>query len=166
MPTKNTPVVASASSKKTITRRHFSEWRIEWRQWRCLACQRACAACHDDPRAAFSSSRGPGAGTELIAVRCSRAHAGKGVAGVAQGLDAVQRLELAAQAADQDVDGARVDVLCRLAAQPLEDIVAAEHLGRRLREHREQLELGAGQLDRAAVALHGAAIEVDREAAL
>jgi len=29
----------------TITSRYFSEWRIEWRQRCCRACQRACAAC-------------------------------------------------------------------------------------------------------------------------
>src|SRR5438128_4100643 len=104
MPTRNTPVEANASSRKTITNRHFSEWRIEWRQRLCCACQRACA-----PRRCVRSPCE--AGSELMTTSTSCAHAGEGVAGVAQRLDAIERLELAPQAADQDVDRARVDVL-------------------------------------------------------
>ena len=78
------------------------------------------------------------------------------VACVAQCLDAVQRFELLAQAADHDVHGARVQ-LGLVAAQLVEDVVAREHAAALARQQMQQVEFGAGQFHIAAQALHAAA---------
>ncbi|MCY1532539.1 hypothetical protein D9M68_678210 [compost metagenome] len=51
-----------------------------------------------------------------------------------------------------------------MAAQPVEDVVAAEHLAGLAGQQREQVELGAGEFHALAVAQHLAPVEVDREA--
>jgi hypothetical protein len=90
--------------------------------------------------------------------------AGEQGAGVAQGVDEVQRLELAAQPADEDVDCAAVDVLGGVAAQPRQDVIAAEDAAGRAGQQRQQLEFGAGQFHGTAVRPDAAARRVDREA--
>src|SRR5689334_24961513 len=55
-------------------------------------------------------------------------------------------LELLAQVADVDVDGARVAVL-GVAPDVLEQRLAAEHAARRARQRREDLELDVGDAD-------------------
>ncbi len=50
-----------------------------------------------------------------------------------------------------------------MAAQAVQDVVAAEHLAGLGREQRQQLELGARELDRLAVAQHLALVQVDGE---
>ena len=67
--------------------------------------------------------------------------------GVAQRLDALQRLELAAQPADQDVDRARVDVLQRRGPRRRSRMSSRWNtFARRAGQQQQQLELGAGEL--------------------
>src|SRR4051794_23663141 len=87
----------------------------------------------------------------------------EGITRVAQRLDAVERLEFLAQAADEDVDGARVEVGI-LAAEAAQYLVAVEHLLRRACEQGEEFELGPGEVDQLAPARHLAAFEVDLQA--
>jgi hypothetical protein len=136
IPNRKVPARAAASSRKNATRRALSEWRSR-------RCARRCQRYRTGRRLVGAPQR-------------------ERVACVAQRLDGGERLELAAQAADDDVDGARVQ-LHLVAAQLVQDVVAAEHLARFARQHQQQLELRSGQVHRCALTLHAAGGRVDRE---
>src|SRR5438445_8937932 len=107
MPNRKAPAIASASKTNSITSRALSEWR---RRWWARWCQRLAM-----PR--------------VLGLRTQ----GQAVARVAPRLDRRQRLQLLAQATDHDVHGTGVQ-LRFVAAQAVEDVVAAEHLARFARQ--------------------------------
>ena len=117
------------------------------------------------PEGAFASWGGPAslmagsAGPDGIGLnprQCQR------IAGVAQRLDAVQRLELLAQAADHDVHRAG-EKLGLVAAQLVQDVVTAEHLSGLTRQQVQQVKFGASQLDGFTLALYAARGGVDTQ---
>src|SRR3954467_1813051 len=75
------------------------------------------------------------------------------IARIAQRLDAVERLELLAQPAHDDVDGPGVK-LGFMAAQTVENVVAAPDFARLVGQQGQQFEFGTGQVHALALSQH------------
>jgi hypothetical protein len=93
----------------------------------------------------------------------SLARPGEGITGVAQGPDAIERFQLLAQAAHQDVHGTGVEIGFGT-AQAVQYLIAAEDLFWLGGEQPEKLELGTGEIDGLAVPQHLSAFQIDLDA--